>query len=262
MNEVHYLLGNSCNLNCDFCFWDKRTPDVPLDFKMKIIDEIGNSGVKKVILSGGEPLCSNDLIEVLEYMHKKGLEVVLHTNGLLINKTVARKVAPNISRISLTMDAIDKQIQLEIRKSSKITSHTIELITWFHDLNVPVNVKTLVTRVNQKEIGKIGKVLDGLPIAYWSLLEFVPINRGRKNKERFMLEPDEFDMICTSIKKINPLLEIKIRKYANPKNKYCFITPNGDVYTNGKTEDAIIGNIKNNNLITLINKIESGGKKV
>ena len=40
MEEIHYLIGNSCNLNCDFCFWDIRMPDVHLDLKKKIIDEI------------------------------------------------------------------------------------------------------------------------------------------------------------------------------------------------------------------------------
>ena len=110
MDEIHYLLGNTCNLNCDFCCWDMRLPDSPFGFKKKIINQIVKTGIKKVTLSGGEPLCSNDFLKVLGYMKKSGLEVILHSNGLKINKSIAEKISPFISRVSLILDGPDEKI--------------------------------------------------------------------------------------------------------------------------------------------------------
>lgn len=258
MEEIHYLLGNSCNLNCDFCFWDKRTQDVPLDFKKKIVDEIFNSGIHRVTISGGEPTCSNNFTETLEYMHNKNLEIILHTNGLDINESLAQKISPMISRISLTMDAVDTDIQFQMRKTHDITNHTLSLIRIFHDLNIPVSIKTLITKTNKGEIEKIGTILNNLPIAYWSLLEFTPLNRGKLNQNVFLLEPSEFDNICTEVKSAFPSINVKIKKFCDCKNNYCFIAPNGDVFTYDKNRgDVLIGNITSNKLRTLIEKIEA-----
>jgi MoaA/NifB/PqqE/SkfB family radical SAM enzyme len=257
MREIHYLLGNSCNLNCDFCFWDVRMPDVSLDFKKKIVDEIIKSGIKKVTISGGEPLCTNNLLEILDYMKQNNLEVVLHTNGLKIDNFLAQKIAPLIYRISLTMDAVETNTQFQMRKNKNITNHTIDLIKIFHNLNISINIKTLVTKINKNEIRKIGKILCDLPIKYWSLLEFIPLNRGKLNQSNFLLQKNEFDVICAKIKNEFPSMDIRTRKFADTKDKYCFIAPNGDVYTHVKEEgDSLVGNINSNELNSLIKKIE------
>ena len=232
-------------------------PDVSLDFKKKIVDEIVKSGIKKVTISGGEPLCTNNFLKILDYMKNKNLEVVLHTNGLKIDNFLAQKIAPLIFRISLTMDAVETNTQIQMRKNKDITNHTIDLIKIFHNLNVSVNLKTLVTKINKNELYKIGKILCDLPIKYWSLLEFIPLNRGKLNQSNFLLERDEFENIYAKIKNEFPSIDIRVRKFADSKDNYCFIAPNGDVYTHIKEQgDVLVGNIDSNDLNSLIKKIE------
>lgn len=256
MNEIHYLLGNTCNLSCDFCFWDTRMPDVSLDIKYKIINQIAQSGIKKVTISGGEPFCNDNLLEVLEYLHEQKVEIILHSNGLKIDKFLAQKVSPFISRISLTMDAIDMNTQILMRKNNNITDHTIFLINIFHDLNIPVNIKTLVTKINKNEIVKIGNVLEKLPIKYWTLLQFIPLNRGEINQSNFLFKDNEFDEVCSGVRKAFSSVDIRIRKFNDSDNNYCFIAANGDVYTYKNGEDVLMGNVINENLDSLIKKIE------
>ena len=255
MEEIHYPLGNSCNLACDFCFWDTRMPDTSLDFKKKIIDEIVNAGVKKITLSGGEPLCTNNFLEILDYMHKKNIETVLHTNGLKIDGRLAQKIAPLVSRISLTMDAIKPDTQLQMRKNKAITRHTIDLIKLFHNLGVPINIKTLITKINKNEIDEIGKTLATLPIKYWTVIEFIPLGRGGVNQNKFSLEVSEFDEICIKIKNSFTSKDIRIRKFTDSKKDYCFVAPNGDIYTHiEKRGDILIGNINSEKLGLLVKK--------
>ena len=258
MEEIHYLLGNNCNLDCDFCFWDTRMPDVSLEFKKIIIDEIVKTGIRKVTISGGEPLCSNNFLETIKYMYEKKLEIILHTNGLKLNKKLAEQIAPMISRISLTLDASNNDMMKKMRKNEELLNHTLFLIELFNNLNVKVNIKTLVTKVNKEDIINIGKILQSLPIQYWSLLEFNPIGRGKKNKNKFYISCEEFDKVVLKIKNKFSDIPIRARRYSLANSQYCFISPNGEVYTYHPDKgNVLMGNLKENSLSSTIFKIEN-----
>ncbi len=256
MKEIHYLLGNTCNLSCDFCFWDIRVKDVPLSFKKRIINEIVKTGIKKVTVSGGEPTCTNNFLEILEYMFKNDLEVILHTNGLKINSRNYKEIVPFIKRISLALDGSNKNISLKMRGNSDFTEHTISLINLFHHSKIPVSVKTLITKINQKDILNIGKLLKDEPILYWSLLEFNPVNRGKLYKSKFSLEDSKFDSIVDEVTKKFPNMNIKIRKLKREPQKYCFISSQGKIYTYIPNKgDIEIGNLEKENLSKILLRI-------
>ena len=48
-----------------------------------------------------------------------------------------------------------------------------------------------------------------------------------------------------------------MKKFADSEDKYCFIAPNGDVYTYIREQgNALVGNINSDELNSLIKKIE------
>jgi MoaA/NifB/PqqE/SkfB family radical SAM enzyme len=257
MEEIHYLFGNRCNLNCKFCFWDKSAKDVPFEFKKNIVDQIADTGIKKVTMSGGEPLCGSNFLYIINYMHKKGLEIILHTNGLLIDRDLAYEISKYVSRVSLTMDGSNEKIAQDMRENSEIFPNTINLINLLHQLNVDTNIKTLVTNVNKDDILNIGNVVSNLPIKYWSLLEFCALGRGLVYKEKFSISEGVFEEICHQAKSSFPQLDIRIRKYSDNKQPYCFIASNGEVYSYQKNiGDVLVGNLSVDNLSQIIKKIE------
>lgn len=257
MDEVHYLLGNTCNLTCDFCFWEKEEAPTTIKLAKYIIDEIKKTGIRKITLSGGEPTCVPHFIKILEYAKQNGLEVILHTNGLLVDKRFARKIAPLITRISLSMDGSNEKVAIKMRKKPFI-SHTVFLIDLFNSLGVPVNVKTLITKINKEDIENIGKILQDKPIQYWSLLEFNPIGRGLTNKTKYFLSHRGFESIVRKITDRFPNVRIKTREFRSKPEKYCLISANGKVYTYIPLKgDIIIGDLKKNTLSSIIDLINN-----
>lgn len=252
MDEIHYLLGNTCNLNCDFCFWEKRIKPTTFKSTKHIIDEIKKVGIKKITLSGGEPTCAPHFIKALKYMKENGMKIILHTNGLQINKKVAEKIAPFISRISLALDGSNEKIAVEMRKKP-FTKNTLFLINLFNSLKIPLNVKTLITKINKQDIENIGRLLQNKTIKYWSLLEFNPIGNGLINKDKYLLSSKEFEMIAKKIINQFPKMKIRIRKFKSKPEKYCFIAADEKVYTNvAENEDVLIGNLQNNSLLSIL----------
>lgn len=137
-----------------------------------------------------------------------------------------------------------------------MASHVISLISLFHESNIPVNVKTLITKVNQSDIINIGKILKNQPINYWSLIEFNPINRGKLNESKFSLSDDKFDAISEQARQRFPNIDIRIRKFKREPQKYCFIGSEGKVYTYIPDKgDVEIGNLENESLQNILKKI-------
>ena len=80
---------------------------------------------------------------------------------------------------------------------------------------------------------------------------------GKINQSNFLLERNEFDNICAKIKNEFPSMDIRTRKFADSEDSYCFIAPNGEVYTHVKEQgDILVGNINSDELNSLIKKIE------
>jgi len=256
MKEIHYLIWNSCNLNCGFCFWDKRMGDILLDDKKKIVDEIVKTGIRKITLSWWEPLSSGNFLEILEYMFKNNLEIILHSNWLLINKNNAPNIAKYISRLSLTLDWVSSETQIKMRWVSNITEHTLNLIKLFNELKIPVNVKSLVTKMNLNEIEKIWEILNAEKISYWSLLEFIPLNRGKINQETYSLNDWEFTEITKKIKEKFPELNLRVRSFASSGDKYCLISADWKVYTNLSWKDILVWDIFTDNLSNILSEIK------
>lgn len=258
MEEIHYLLGNRCNLNCEFCFWDSRFPDSEWTLQKEIIDQISETGIKKVTLSGGEPTITNNFLKVLECMNSKQLDLILHTNGLIIDESLAKEISKYISRVSLTLDGSTKERFSIMRGNDKIFDNTLSLIKTFHNLGVPVNVKTLVSKPNKEDILNIGEILNKFPITHWSILEFNPLNRGETNKNKFSITRGEFNEIVTSISEKFPNIKLKIRRYKTQDKKYCFISSIGEIYTYDQNNgNVLMGNIKNSPLKQIIDKINN-----
>lgn len=186
-------------------------------------------------------------------MSDNHLSVVLHTNGLGIDKASAKKIAPLVERVSLSLDGSSEEMCMKMRKNKDIFNNTLQLVGAFNQLKVPVNVKTLVTRINLNDILNICKILQNKPIAYWSLLEFNPINRGKLHKSKFYITKEEFDKTVCRIKKGIKDLDIRIRLFKSEPQNYCFIAANGKVYTFIPNKgDILVGDLNKDSLKNLL----------
>jgi len=103
--SISFTVTNACNLRCRMCGqWSvegyvynrDKNPSPPLklaDWK-RIIDEIAAHHSSFILLRGGEPFLFPGIIDLLEYIHAKGIFISIDTNG-----TILEKFAKDIVRI-------------------------------------------------------------------------------------------------------------------------------------------------------------------
>lgn len=98
----------ACNLACIHCLSSsgRRDPRELSTAEAKaVIDELAAMKVFYINVGGGEPLTRRDFFDLLDYSVSNGVGVKFSTNGLLLDKAKARRLAD--------MDYVDVQISLD-----------------------------------------------------------------------------------------------------------------------------------------------------
>jgi uncharacterized protein len=110
----------ACNLSCPYCYegsgeiltktMDTATLKRTIDFIKNTLAE-GNPGKVVFKLYGGEPLlafdiCTGFLDEIIPWCRVQGIkaDVILQTNGTLIDEKVMRDLIPEITAVEVTLD--------------------------------------------------------------------------------------------------------------------------------------------------------------
>lgn len=98
VHELFLHLTTRCNLTCRHCYYLKtpRRPseDLSLSAIEDLIDTLRNHGLRKVTLSGGEPLLHPRFRQVLQLIHQAGLAIMVLTNGTQVDEDFAKLLAP------------------------------------------------------------------------------------------------------------------------------------------------------------------------
>ena len=146
-----------CNLECPMCprthrvamgNWQNKM--MKLNTFKKIIDEGSKKGLKAINLNNfGESFFNKNLVEMISYAKKKGvLDVMLHTNGTVMNEKLAEQlVNSGLNRIIFSLDSITKEIYEKIRIGAKFED-TVNNVKMFFKVRERLKSKNPVIRVS------------------------------------------------------------------------------------------------------------------
>ena len=126
LRDLRISVTDRCNFRCRYCMpAEVFGPDyafLPSD-KILSFDEIErlvkifvSLGVKKIRITGGEPLLRRDLPELIARIHRiKGVEdIALTTNGSLLKKYAHSLAQAGLARVSVSLDSLDDERFIEM----------------------------------------------------------------------------------------------------------------------------------------------------
>ena len=161
-----YIL-HKCNIRCRHCFMDageSKQNELSSDEWFKIIDYWGDLAKEsRIIFTGGEPLLHPDLIQFVKRAKEKKLTVELFSNGTLINKEIAGKLAKYIDIIQLSLDGASPEVNDEIRGKG-VFKKVVNSIDLFGKTNVKIRIAVIVMPQNADDIKlNIEKLVKSFP---------------------------------------------------------------------------------------------------
>lgn len=210
-NRVHdYLrisLTDKCDLRCFYCMPDEEYQFTPTSNLMSsdeiesIVKIFVQQGVKKIRLTGGEPLVRKDAAEILARISQFDIELTLTTNGTQLHNFVEVIKESGIQSLNISLDTLQKdRFQLMTKRDvfDRVKSNIDLMLA--HSIAVKMNV-VLIKGVNDDEINDFIRLTETKPI-HVRFIEFMPFDGNRWNSSKVVklseiLETvsSEFDII-------------------------------------------------------------------
>jgi len=122
VDYIRISVTERCNFRCQYCMPEKPFSWVPkenlltfeelFEFVKIAIDE----GVKKIRITGGEPLLREDLDKFINmiYKYKNDVDLAMTTNAFLLKGTAQKLKNAGLKRINVSIDTLKSEVAQEI----------------------------------------------------------------------------------------------------------------------------------------------------
>lgn len=196
-------LTDVCNFRCQYCIPEENTKFMPSSKLMQAdeIDEIAEKfvklGIKKIRLTGGEPLIRKDAKEIIKSLSKYPVELTLTTNGTEAEEYIPVFKDAGIRSVNVSLDTLDKEKFYKITKRNvfdKVRNNIEQLIyEGFH-----VKVNTVVMRgINDTEIPDFIEWTRSTPV-HVRFIEFMPFDGNQWNDRKVFSYKEILDIAETN----------------------------------------------------------------
>mgnify|MGYP001590214044 CR=1 FL=1 len=185
-------LTSKCNLRCKHCFGEysvEISNELNLKEWKKVIDQLIQSKVFFVNISGGEPTQSPFFKEFISYLTKKGLHFILTTNGIF-SKDIRDFILKNkeyLIGVKISLDGPDSESNGFIRLDSnekynpQIFKTTLNNIFFFKKNRIPITIATVLHNKNIEKIKEFEKLIKKINPVSWFISPLIPVGRGKIN---------------------------------------------------------------------------------
>lgn len=182
--KIDYLrlsVTDRCNLRCTYCSpshveWQRRGEILSYEEMVRLVDIAASMGIKRVRLTGGEPLLRRDFISFVEQLRalRVPLDLSLTTNGILLPELAEELLRAGLTRVNISLDTLDEEKYERITGSkghSKVLNGIETALRLAFD-SVKINV-VLIKGLNDDEIDSFVHMAESKPLTI-RFIEFMP----------------------------------------------------------------------------------------
>ena len=185
LRMVAWEVTRSCNLACVHCrasaVCEPYAGEFDTEKCKRILDEIATIGNPVIILTGGEPMLRKDIYEIAAYGDRKGLRMVLATNGTLMTETVAENlIKAGIRRVSISIDGPEAESHDAFRRVPGAFAEAMAGIEAMKRVGLEFQINTTITQANIAQIRQIHDLAHGLGAAAHHIFLLVPTGRAKE----------------------------------------------------------------------------------
>ncbi|RVZ00919.1 GTP 3',8-cyclase MoaA [Helicobacter pylori] len=210
IDYIRVSVTKQCNFRCQYCmpttpldFFDDEEL-LPLDNVLEFLKIAIDEGVKKIRITGGEPLLRKGLDEFIAKLHAYNKEValVLSTNGFLLKKMAKDLKNAGLSRVNVSLDSLKSDRVLKISQKDSL-KNTLEGIEESLRVGLKLKLNTVVIKsVNDDEILELLEYAKKrrIQIRYIEFMENThakSVVKGLKEREILDLIAQKYQIIAT-----------------------------------------------------------------
>lgn len=228
--KIDYLrisVTDKCNLRCKYCMPEEGIQHLnhdeilTIDETLKIVEVFKDLGIKKVRLTGGEPLVRNGILDLVKGIKDMGIDEICMTTNAIKLYDMADDLRKNgVDRFNISLDTLDADKFRDITRGGDL-SKVMKSIDKLKQMDMkPIKINTVVMRhFNYDEIEDFVKFAeDGVIVRF---IELMPIGEAIGKSDDYVSNEE-------IIKKIGNLQKIKSDSQKSKVAEY-YTNPNGAV---------------------------------
>ncbi len=221
---VFWETTTACNLECVHCRRlevgkELSKNDLSLQDVYRLIEGLAYDFDPSpvLVLSGGEPLVRPDIFDIVDFAAQKEVPVALSTNGTLIDRKIAEKIAGSgIRRVSISLDGASSDTHDRFRQMPGAFDSAVQGISHLRSFGIPFQINTTITKHNVHELDEIYRLSLSLEADSLHPFLLVPVGCGLEIKEDLQLSPEEYEETLLKIYQLSERGEIHIRPICAP----------------------------------------------
>jgi len=257
ISDLRISITDRCNYKCVYC----RTGDegvlfseLPIEDYLRMIRVFVSLGIEKIRLTGGEPLLRSGLVEMVQELGRmrttylpggepirateaelfgRPLDIALTTNGHLLDKLAVPLKDAGLSRITVSMDAVDSETFTRITRVPRSFERVLAGIRAARAAGLgPVKVNCVLLRgFNDSQIEQFAEFSRQEQVIV-RFIEWMPLEEPSAGPDARNWKPETvvtMDEIVTRLNAWMPLVDLAPNAASETARRFTFDDGLGEI---------------------------------
>jgi radical SAM protein len=189
---------------------------------LALLDDMADMGTKVCVLSGGDPLKRADLFDLIRHGKQKGLRMatIPAATPMLTRSVVESLKEAGLDQMALSLDASTEEGHDRFRGVPGGFQKTMEAIHWAHEVHMPLQINTVVSRHNREEMDRMIELVWRLGVVFWEIFFLVPVGRGATIPG---LSAEEYEQVFAQLHRVASQAPFIVKVSEAPHfRRYCY----------------------------------------
>jgi cyclic pyranopterin phosphate synthase len=226
-------LTDHCNFRCSYCMpveemeWMPQSKLMSAQEIVKLAEIFVSLGVKKIRLTGGEPLVRKDFGQILEELARLPVELTLTTNGILIPQYLEALKKAVVRSINVSLDTLQPEKFFKLTRRDQFAEVWANILLLLQEgFRVKINAVAMQGQIEEELIDFVRLTRD-LPL-HVRFIEFMPFTGNHWQAKQVITAAQMLEWVKKEVEvvKLEDKTHDTAKKYQVPgyAGTFAFIT--------------------------------------
>jgi AdoMet-dependent heme synthase len=200
--QVTWEVTRGCEWKTTHARASVRSPREKQEFStaeaFHLIEQVASMHVPLLVLTGGDPLLRPDLLPVIEFASRRSVRtsLTLLPTPLLGADVISELRVSGLMRVAFWLHRSTAAMDDSHWPISGSHKRTLDVIQTCHEVGLPVQINTMMTRRNLHDVEPMIDLLTRLDVVLWNVIFLVPADREHADE---MMSAEEHEHIFAKL---------------------------------------------------------------
>ena len=200
--QVTWEVTRNCEWKTTHARASVRSPREKQEFStaeaFHLIEQVASMHVPLLVLTGGDPLLRPDLLPVIEFASRRSVRtsLTLLPTPLLGADVISELRVSGLMRVAFWLHGSTAAMDDSHWPISGSHKRTLDVIQTCHEVGLPVQINTMMTRRNLHDVEPMIDLLTRLDVVLWNVIFLVPADREHAEE---MLSAEEHEQVFAKL---------------------------------------------------------------